>query len=258
MSETPEHVADNARYWDATADDWVAPGERAWRQDLPSWGAWAASEQVVGMLPADMHGLRAIELGCGTGYVSAWMARRGADVLAVDVSTRQLGTARRLQAEHGVDRIRFVEASAEAVPQPDGSFDFAISEYGAAIWCDPYVWIPEAARLLRPGGRLRFLGNHPLVMACMPLDGSPAEPCLHHEWFGMHRFDWRDLEVDPGGVEFNLATGEWFRLFHEHGLDVEGYVELGAPDAAQDRFAVPGAWATRWPAEQVWKLRKRP
>jgi hypothetical protein len=33
-------------------------------------------------------------------------------------------------------------------------------EYGAAIWCDPYRWIPEAARLLRPGGELLFLGNH--------------------------------------------------------------------------------------------------
>ena len=42
---------------------------------------------------------------------------------------------------------------------PTRSFDLAISEYGAAIWADPYKWIPEAARLLRPGGQLIFLGN---------------------------------------------------------------------------------------------------
>ncbi|MFP5320291.1 MAG: class I SAM-dependent methyltransferase [Acidimicrobiia bacterium] len=255
--QRPEHVAENARYWDAMADDWVASGERSWRAEEPTWGSWHAPEADVGMLPADMTGMRAIELGCGTGYVSAWMARRGAEVVAVDVSVRQLETARRLQAEHGLDGIRFVEASAESVPEPDASFDLAISEYGAAIWCDPFVWIPEAARLLRPGGALRFLGNHPLAMACVPLDGSPVEPHLHRDWFGMHRFDWREVEIDPGGVEFNLAISEWFRLFDESGFDVEGYVELGARDPSEDRFAVPGAWAARWPAEQVWKLRRR-
>ena len=59
-----------------------------------------------------------------------------------------------------------VHGNAERVPYPDASFDLAISEYGAAIWCDPYAWIPEAARLLRPGGRLVFLGNHTLLQLC--------------------------------------------------------------------------------------------
>jgi SAM-dependent methyltransferase len=256
VTSRPEHVDENARYWDAMAADWVAGGERGWSSG-PDWGAWAAPESEVRMLPEDMAGLRAIELGCGTGYVSAWMARRGAEVVGVDVSVEQLATARRLQAQHGLDRIRFVEASAEAVPEPDASFDFAISEYGAAIWCDPRVWVPEAHRLLRPGGRLRFLGNHPLVMCCYAPDGSPAQDRLHRDWFGMHRFDWRDVEVDPGGIEFNLATADWIDLFARTGFEIERYVELGARSADEDRYSVPGAWAVRWPAEQVWMLRKR-
>ena len=68
---------------------------------------------------------------------------------------KRLGT---LQAEFGIEFPLHL-GNAEATPFPDASFDFAISEYGAAIWCDPYKWIPEAARLLRPGGRLHFLGN---------------------------------------------------------------------------------------------------
>jgi len=252
----PEHVQENARYWDGMADDWVADGERLWAAE-PEWGAWGAPEAEVGMLPEDLAGQRAIELGCGTGYVSGWMARRGATVVGVDVSVRQLATARRLQAEHGLDAISFVEASAEEVPEPDGSFDLAVSEYGAAIWCDPHVWIPEAHRLLRPGGRLRFLGSHPLVTCCYGPDGSPAQDRLHRDWFGMHRFDWRHAEVDPGGIEFNLTTADWIALFLATGFEVEGHVELGAPSPDQDRFSVPGAWASRWPAEQVWKLRKR-
>lgn len=61
-----------------------------------------------------------------------------------------------------------MHGSAESIYQPDGSFDFAISEYGAAIWCEPSAWISEAYRLLLPGGELVFLGNHPLVMVAPP------------------------------------------------------------------------------------------
>jgi len=256
-SGRPEHVEENARYWDGMAQDWVASGERAWALEIPTWGNWSLPDAEVGLLPDDMTGLRAIELGCGTGYVSAWMARRGATVVGVDVSSAQLATARRLQEEHGVAGIDFVEASAEAVPEPDGSFDFAVSEYGAAIWCDPHVWVPEAARLLRPGGRLHFHGCHPLLMVCYPDDGSPADERLHRDWFGMHRFDWRHVELDPGGIEFNLTTADWLRLFRATGFEVEDHLELQAPPDATDRYAVPASWARRWPAEQVWKLRRQ-
>src|SRR5690606_22350047 len=104
---------------------------------------------------------------CGTAYVCGWMARRGARVVGVDVSRGQLRTARRLAADHGVD-LTLVQANAEDVPFPDESFDFAISEYGAAVWCDPYAWIPEAHRLLRPGGELVFLSNSTLSVVCSP------------------------------------------------------------------------------------------
>jgi ubiquinone/menaquinone biosynthesis C-methylase UbiE len=110
------------------------------------------------VLPADLDGAAAIELGCGSAYVSAWLARRGARPVAVDISTRQLGTARRLQDEFGV-RFPPIHADAESVPLAAACADLVISEYGASVWCDPYRWIPEAARLLRPGGRLVFMAE---------------------------------------------------------------------------------------------------
>ncbi|WP_417770389.1 class I SAM-dependent methyltransferase, partial [Stappia sp.] len=109
-----------------------------------------------------------IELGCGTGYVSGWMWRRGARVTAIDISSGQLATARRLAAEHGAE-ITFIEGNAEQTGLEDASFDFAISEYGASIWCPPDRWLGEAWRLLRPGGRLVFLGNHPISLIARPL-----------------------------------------------------------------------------------------
>jgi SAM-dependent methyltransferase len=259
VTELPEHVAENRRYWDATADSWVALGERAWAADEPTWGIWGIPEAELGLLPADMSGQRAIELGCGTGYVSAWMHRRGAAVCAVDNSAAQLTTARRLAAQHGVDDIEWVHGDAQRIDRPDASFDFAISEYGAAIWCDPYVWIPEAHRLLRPGGELVFLGNHPLALVCAPPAGdTPVGNALARDYFGLHRIDWREAVEDPGGIEFNLPIAEWMRLFGTVGFEVVEYLELQAPpDARGQQFWTPAEWARRFPSEQVWRLRRR-
>jgi len=255
----PEHVAENRRYWDERADEWVASGERAWAQEAPTWGEWGVSNDAVPLLPDDLNGQRAIELGCGTGYVSAWMRRRGATVYAIDNSERQLATARRLADDHGLDGIEWVHGDAERVEQPDGSFDLAISEYGAAIWCDPQVWIPEAHRLLRPGGRLAFLGNHPLAMICMPVAGdAPTGYTLEREYFGLRRLDWTEAADEPGGIEFNLPISAWLRLFRDTGFDVVDYIEIQAPATASGRKSmIPAAWAQRFPGEQAWILARR-
>ena len=132
-------------------------------------------ESELHLLP-DVAGLDAVELGCGTGYISSWLARRGARVVGLDNSSKQLATAQLFQEEFGV-RFPLVHADAERAPFADASFDVAISEYGAAIWCDPYRWIPEAARILRPGGRLLFIAGGTLLMLCYPTDDddAPAE-----------------------------------------------------------------------------------
>lgn len=254
-----DHVAENRRHWDTNASNWVASGERAWAQDEPSWGIWGIANRELPLLPDDLAGLRAIELGCGTGYVSAWMRRRGASVYAIDNSAAQLATARRLATEHVVDDIDWVHGNAESVLQPDGSFDFAISEYGAAIWCDPRVWIPEAHRLLRSGGRLVFLGNHPFAMICADVDGAlPAGRTLERPYFGLDRLDWTGALEDPGGIEFNMDISSWMRLFRDVGFDVTDFHEIQAPVSAEGtEFGVPAEWAKEFPAEQAWELVKR-
>jgi SAM-dependent methyltransferase len=254
----PDHVVVNRAHWDEDAPRWVSPGERSWRATEPTWGIWGIPESQLHLLPDDLAGLDAIELGCGTGYVAAWMARRGARVLGIDNSRRQLDTARRLAGEHGVD-LALVHGNAEAVPCPAGSFDFAISEYGAAIWCDPHLWIPEAHRLLRPGGSLVFLGNSTLSSLCSPLDGSiPCTERLERDYFSIHRLDWRDAVDEPGGIEFNLPLSGWFRLFRETGFDVVDFLEIQAPAPGSEvNFFVTADWAQRFPSEQAWKLRRR-
>jgi SAM-dependent methyltransferase len=134
-------------------------------------------------------------------------------------------------------------------------FDLALSEYGASIWCDPYLWIPEAARLLRPGAELVFLVNSTIFMLFAPHeDGVAAGTELVRDYFGMHRFDWPE-----GSVEFHLPYGEWIRLLRASGFEVEALAELQAPEDALDKNAPPvtAAWARRWPSEEIWKARKR-
>lgn len=255
-ADLPMHVLENRRMWDANAPDWVAEGERLWAAAAPSWGIWGVSESELAMLPADMHGMRAIELGCGTGYGSAWMARRGAVVIGVDNSERQLATARRLAAEHGIE-LELWHGNAEATPFADASFDFALSEYGASIWCDPYAWLPEAHRLLKPGGRLVFLSNHPLASLCGPADGGPLTRRLERPYFDLHRLDWTQAEIDPGGIEFSLPLSRWFALFRSLGFLVEDLREPRATRRGDDRkFVASHDWGSDFPAEIVFKLRK--
>src|SRR2546421_11164920 len=157
-----------------------------------------------------------------------------------------------MQAALGPE-FELVEASAEAVPLADASFDLVLSEYGASIWCDPSAWIPEAARLLRPGGRLVFLRNSTLVILCSD-DEMPAKEYLVHAQFGMRRF-----EFPEGGVEFHLAHGEWIDLLRANGFEIERLIEIQAPPDAQthDRYAyVTAEWARKWPCEEVWAARK--
>jgi SAM-dependent methyltransferase len=206
------------------------------------------------MFPEDVAGKDAIELGCGTAYVSAWLARRGARVVGIDNSEAQLASARLLQQQYGLD-FPLLHGNAEAVPYPDASFDFAVSEYGACLWADPHRWLPEAARLLRPCGRLVFLVNSFLMHLCMPEeDGVAASNRLLRPAFGLARIEW------PGasGVEFHLSHGEWIRLLRRVGFAIEELVEVRPEPTADTHYPfVTLDWAQQWPCVEVWKVQKR-
>jgi SAM-dependent methyltransferase len=187
--------------------------------------------------------------------VSAWLARRGASVTGIDNSEEQLRTARTLQDEHGL-HFPLIHGNAEATGLPDERFDLAISEYGASIWADPYHWISEAARILRPGGDLCFLVNGALWVLTVPEtdDEGPASDRLLRPYFGMHRFEWPGVS----GVEFYLGHGDWIRLLRANGFEVLDLIEVRAPAGAAQpgHQLVDPEWARKWPAEEIWKARK--
>lgn len=241
------YVTTNRAHWDELAVEYAGAARRLWAQPEPTWGIGNASQSQVRMLPDDVADADVLELGCGTGYVSSWVARAGGNAVGLDNSAAQLATARRMQDEF---RLWFplVQADGEHIPFADGRFDLIISEYGASIWCDPHRWVAEAARVLRPDGRLIFLCNSLLLMLCVPETGVATDRLLRPQ-AGLHRMSW---ETDPG-VEFHLGHGEWIRVLRGTGFEVDDMVELYVADGVEPGSEyVTADWARRWPVEEVW------
>ena len=145
----------------------------------------------------------------------------------IDPTPSQLRIARDLESDFATD-FPLLRAAAERLPFAEDSFDLAISEYGAATWADPYLWIPEAARVLRPGGELVFLCNSTLLMLCVPeQEELAAEDRMLRPQFGMHRLEWSDpvcTEIQPQSRGLDPPAPE---------ERLRGTRSVGAPAAAR-------------------------
>jgi SAM-dependent methyltransferase len=247
-----DYVERNKALWEQLASAHIAAGRKAWETDELRWGLWAKRESELLLLEGFGKGEDAIELGCGTAAISAWLARRGLRPVGVDIARAQLHNAEVLQNALNV-RFPLIRANAEQIAFDNDSFDLAVSEYGASLWCNPRRWLPEANRLLRPEGRLIFFTNSALLMTCTPYEGGPVGDRLLRDYFSRYRVE---FEQD-GGVEFHLTHGEWIRLLREAGFVVDDLIEVQPDPGAKPRFDfVSAEWARRWPSEEIWIAHK--
>jgi SAM-dependent methyltransferase len=251
IGKDPERL--NRSFWDEDADDYQAVHEL--QLDVPTigWGVWDLPERDLNVL-GDVSGLDVLEYGCGGAQFGIKLARTGARVTGLDQSRGQLRHAAKKIAAANVT-MELVCASGTAVPLPDASFDVVFCDHGAMSFCDPYRTVPEVARVLRPGGRFAFNISTLLRNLCFPV-GDPDAPVsrkLHGKYFGARAFDWGD-----GTIDYQIPHGEWITLFRDHGLAVDDLLELRAPKRAASTYGdyVDHDWARRWPAEEIWKVRK--
>ncbi len=212
-----------------------------WQRDGVRWGLFGIPDR---WLPP-LRGHVVVELGCGTAFFSAALARAGARPVAIDLNEDQLATAARWAD------FPLIQADAGHVPLRDNCADLVVSEHGASVWCDPEMWLAEAARILKPGGWLYFLVNSPLSTLCVP-DEGPATAALQrpHGELGRMQFD---------GIEYHPSHGAWIAALTGHGFEVLGLDELLAPAHAADHefYEIADAdWARRWPAEDLWVARR--
>jgi SAM-dependent methyltransferase len=264
----------NRALWsDVNAQFTAADADVRWAQAEITWGLFSVPDTELGVL-GGIAGLDVLEIGSGTAYLSSWLYRRHARPVALDLSRAQIETARRCQAESAAGRLAgsgasadldtdtdavqrtsvcsfpLVEADGGRLPFRDDSFDLAVSEYGAGPWCDPELWLPEAARVLRPGGRLVFLTNSVLLGLCVPAEGGTAENRLLRSQADLARITW-----PGGGTEYHPSHGEWIHHLRTAGFDIDALHELYPPaDASAHDFyeIVTPEWAGRWPAEELW------
>lgn len=254
MPNLPDHVVKNRAYWGEQAKWFVEPGQKCWATNEISWGMYGIPESHIGALGdlSRLRGLDTFEAGCGTAYFSAWFAKLGARPVGLDVTPAQLASALKFQMEYGI-HFPLIEGTAEQVPLTDQSFDLVFSEYGASIWCNPYRWIHEASRLLRPGGQLIFLRNSSLSVLCLP-NVDPVTTSLQRPWSDLGRLTWGSEE----SVEFHIPHGEMIRLLLSCGMLVENLIEVVAPSGTAPTHYdfMTLDWATRWPFEEIWVARK--
>ncbi|MGI8998593.1 MAG: class I SAM-dependent methyltransferase [Candidatus Limnocylindria bacterium] len=246
-------MALNRAFWDDYADTYQADHGPQLAVHGAAWGVWQIPEHELNIL-GEVAGRDVLELGCGAAQWSIVLAGREAHPLGLDLSQRQLDHAARLMGAAGVD-FPLILGSAEAVPLPDASLDIIFCDHGAMVFADPYVTVPETARLLRDGGLLAFSMHTPVAEACWPGGSDGPIERLANGYFGMHRVDLGDA----AHAEFQLQYGEWIRLFTRNGFVVEDLVELRpAADATSTYYDEPARdWARRWPLEHIWKVRRR-
>jgi SAM-dependent methyltransferase len=245
-----EHELRNREFWDADADDYQAVhGDQLARGKV--WGAWAVPETQLGIL-GEVAGLDVLEYGCGGAQWSIALAGEDARVVALDQSRNQLGHAARNVGDADA-AVQLLCASGEALPLRDASFDLVFCDHGATSFCDPTHSVPEIARVLRPGGHLVF--NKETVLHALCYDTARER---HGDRLRVPYFGSRLHASDNGTADFHVPYGEWIRLFRANGLMVEDLVEVEPPKGASTTYNdfVQIDWARRWPAEEIWVVRK--
>lgn len=243
-----DELRGNRELWSLVNERFTAGDARErWDQPTITWGLFGVPDAELGLLDA-VAGLDVLELGCGTAYLSAWLHRAGARPVALDLSRAQLETARRCQEHAG--SFPLIEADGACLPVRAQTFDLVVSEYGVGPWCDPAQWLSEAARVLRPGGRLVFLTSSVLLGLCVPAEGGTAEDRLLRSQEELAHITW-----PGGGTEHHPSHGSWIRELRASGFVVDALHELHPPeDAVPHTFyeIVTPEWASRWPAEELW------
>jgi arsenite methyltransferase len=154
---------------DEAGRDFIFPTGRAWAEDLDYPPEVANVPEAAVMSFAGVAnpwklgrlapGERVLDLGSGAGtdsLIAAQMVGPGGHVTGIDMTPQMLAKARAAATELGADNVEFVEAEAEQLPFPDGSFDVVISNGVIDLIPDKDAVFSELFRVLAPGGRMQI------------------------------------------------------------------------------------------------------
>jgi len=224
-------------WWDANASEYLdehgeflGPADFCWCPE----GLREADARLLG----ELDGARVLEIGAGAAQCSRWLARRGVQVVATDVSGGMLAAGARYDTEAGA-RTPLVHADARALPFADASFDVAFTAFGAIPFVPDADRVHgEVARVLRPGGRWVFAVTHPLRWA-FPDDPGERGLTATRSYFDHRPY----VEVGASG---RVLYAEYHRTLGDHiaELTAAGFVldRLVEPEWPSDNHRTWGGW----------------
>ncbi len=220
-------------WWDSDAEEYhrthgsflgvgSADGEFVWCPE-------GLHEGDAGLL-GDVEGKDVLEVGCGSAPCARWLSARGARAVGLDISAAMLAKGREAMSLAGAEPVPLVQASAEALPFADASFDVACSAFGAVPFvADSANVMAEVARVLRPGGSWTFAVNHPMRWI-FPDDPGPAGLTATIPYFDRTPYVEFDVDGTPTYVEHHRTIGDRVREIVAAGLQLRDIVEPDWPE----------------------------
>ncbi|RBY85643.1 class I SAM-dependent methyltransferase [Blastococcus sp. TF02A-30] len=242
VARRPAGQAESARanrlWWDAAAPAYLAEhGTDLGDADF-LWCPEGLREADAHLL-GDVAGRRVLEIGCGSAPCARWLARHGADVVALDVSGGMLARAAELNRATGIP-VPLLQADAGALPLVSSSVDAACSAFGGLPFlADAQAVLAEVARVLRPGGRFVASVNHPFRWP-FPDSPDPEDLQVTSSYFDRRPY----VETDGSGrtvyVEHHRTVGDWVRAVVGAGLLLTDLLE---PEWTPGRTQNWGQWS---------------
>ena len=216
-------------FWDSVAVDWDLQvgndGDNNRRLN---------SDPVLWRLAGDVKGLQVLDAGCGTGYLSRQLKRKGASVTGVDLSERMISIARNRSED-----IEFlVESCAQLQGLSDTSFDLLIANYVLMDVADLQGTVKAFYRVLKPGGAAVVVFSHP----CFPQAGADVNETdsvgISYQW-NFNYFE-NSRRVDPPWghfrsdfIWFHRPLSHYFKVFLEIGFTLTDFEE---PHITPERY----------------------
>lgn len=243
-------IGANRRHWNVISERYQAEHDPQIGAAPRLWGMFSIPDAKLEAM-GDVTGKRVLELGCGAGQWSRSLTADGAVVVGFDLSEKQLAAA---VAQMGPARFALVQGAAEHLPFAEDSFDIVFCDHGALSWAPPQLAVPQAARVLRSGGRLVFTVTSPWYEVCWDESADQLTGRLHGDYFGISPVDEGD-----GATSYPLGYGDWVRTLRGAGLVIEDLIEPRPEPGAHSGYVRtdPPDWAHRWPAEMLWIARKQ-
>jgi SAM-dependent methyltransferase len=236
-------VRANRSYWDGSAEAYLAEhGSFLGASDF-IWCPEGVREADVHLL-GDVARKQVLEVGCGAGQCSRWLAENGAVATGIDLSSGMLEQASRLQREKPLSQAAtpptFLQADARHLPFPSGSFDIAFSSYGALPFVkDADQVLAEVARVLRPGGTWTFSVTHPLRWIFPDVPGE-AGLTVEYSYFDRTPYVELDAQGNPVYAEHHRTMGDWISLLVGAGFQL---TKLTEPEWPADNTTSWGGWS---------------